>query len=103
MLDAKAFRQLPILGVAKPLQLACGPIRHIVGALHHGHGGNTSGLALRPRKRRCRSPVAARPHDLNAQVVVLNVLRQPSNHRYCFLQPLDLARRLRECGQRLDE
>ena len=46
MIDAKAFRQLPILAVAKPLQLACGPIRDIVGALHHGHGGDTSGLAV---------------------------------------------------------
>ena len=46
MLDGKAFRQLPILAVAKPLQLACGPIRHIVGTLHQGHGGDTSGLAI---------------------------------------------------------
>jgi hypothetical protein len=73
MIDAKAFRQLPILAgrvstrlaMAKPLPPACEPIRHIAGALHHG----------RPRGRRCRSAVAARTHDLNAQVVVLNVLR----------------------------
>ena len=30
------FRQLPILAVAKPLQLACRPIRHIVRTLHQG-------------------------------------------------------------------
>ena len=42
------FRQLPILAVAKPLQLACGPIRHIVGTLYRarffGHKFDLSGV-----------------------------------------------------------
>ena len=51
MLDGKAFRQLQILAVAKPLQLACGPIRHIVGTLHQGHVGDTSGLAVKTTQK----------------------------------------------------
>ena len=50
MLDGKAFRQLPILAVAKPLQLACGPIRHIVGTLHQGLAAILPDWPLGPRK-----------------------------------------------------
>ena len=50
MLNGKAFRQLPILAVAKPLQLACGPIRHIVGTLHQGLAARLPDWPLGPRK-----------------------------------------------------
>jgi hypothetical protein len=50
MLYGKAFRQLPILAVAKPLQLACGLIRHIVGTLHQGLAAILPDWPLGPRK-----------------------------------------------------